>query len=149
MLTKQKPPSQKAIFGISLFNCNLLRGPELHRRLKVLLLPFFSKRNGLYHLPFPKKMEAPIIVSEPSLTNVRAWLLIAKSPLFASVRAHPFGSRCSKRSSYGFPAVSRVFPRYVTAPGHRILYEPREVLLLHPAGKILYRWIKFSPRIEL
>ncbi len=49
--------------------------------------------------------DPPIIVSEPFPNYFETWLLIAESPCFSRIHAHPFGSRCSTRSSNGIPAI--------------------------------------------
>ncbi len=62
---------------------------------------------GEWTIPFTHSREwvIPIIVSEPLSNRLEIWMLIAKSFFFSSIRAHPYGSRCSEKSFYGFPAV--------------------------------------------
>ena len=73
-------------------------------------------------IPFPSIFSiqgTPIIVSE-RLPPVRDFAADYPIRTIFGIRARHFRPRCSWFGSKDFPAVSRVFPRHVTTPGHRV-----------------------------
>lgn len=129
--SKTKTPSMQAAFWFC------FAGPGIAPGTRGSANPSVSEGHGLYHPPlFNRKVGAPIIVSGPS-KYIGFYML----GLVADCRIPPFfkPSRPSLRIPLwqeGFSRVSSSFGSFSTphyCGGSQIVYEPRDVLLVHPA----------------